>query len=44
MNDNRITRRNVLKNIGTAGTAGLIITATVSAPSAAQQGGGVYYG
>ncbi|MFC7007624.1 hypothetical protein [Halalkalicoccus salilacus] len=42
--DNRVRRRDVLKNIGTAGTTGLAITAAASTPSAAQQGGGVYYG
>lgn len=42
--DNRVRRRDVLKNVGTAGTAGLAITVAASTPSAAQQGGGVYYG
>lgn len=43
-NEKPVTRREVLKNIGTAGATGLAVTAAASTPAAAQQGGGVYYG
>lgn len=43
-NEKRITRREILKNIGAAGATGLAVTAATSTPAAAQQGGGVYYG